>query len=248
MNRFLTRPLYLQLRDAMTERIATGQWKPGTMVPNEGDLAREFGVSPGTIRKALDLMEAMRLLTRRQGRGTIVNDPSSEELAGRYTNLRGTDGRVVADEVKSGEITEGPANEMECARLRLAKDDRVFRTHRRRLHEARAYMVEEASMPTALFPGLADDQNPSAGIVELAGHYGLLLGRADERLSVGKARWRLRRLSGLRSHRRCWCWTGLCTGWMGAPWNGAWGGATARTECIWWRCDNEHSDRRSGVT
>jgi GntR family transcriptional regulator len=187
MNRFLTRPLYLQLRDALVERIATGQWKPGSMVPNEGDLAREFGVSPGTMRKALDLMESMRLLTRRQGRGTVVNDPSSEELASRYTNLRRADGRVIADDVKSGEITESPANETERIRLRLAKDDRVFRAHRRRLHEARAYMVEEASMPTALFPGLADDQNPSPGITELAGHYGLLLGNAEERVSVGEA-------------------------------------------------------------
>ena len=42
-------------------------------------------------------------------------------------------------------------------------------------------------MPTALFPSLADDQNPSPGITELAGHYGLLLGKAEERVSVGEA-------------------------------------------------------------
>ena len=64
MNRFLTRPLYLQLRDALVERIARGQWKPGAAVPNEQDLAREFGVSPGTMRKALDLMESMRASSR----------------------------------------------------------------------------------------------------------------------------------------------------------------------------------------
>jgi GntR family transcriptional regulator len=75
--KFMNRPLYLQLRDALAERIAQGEWRPGSAIPNESDLAREFGVSAGTMRKALDLMEAERLLTRRQGRGTFVNDQCS---------------------------------------------------------------------------------------------------------------------------------------------------------------------------
>ena len=52
---FSTRPLYLQLRDALAERIATRQWQPGTCIPNEHELAREFGVSTGTMRKALGI-------------------------------------------------------------------------------------------------------------------------------------------------------------------------------------------------
>src|SRR5262245_36034582 len=59
------RALYLQVWDALAERITSGAWKPGTAVPNESDLAREFGVSLGTMRKALELMEARRLVTRR---------------------------------------------------------------------------------------------------------------------------------------------------------------------------------------
>jgi GntR family transcriptional regulator len=78
-SRFSSRPLYLQARDAMAERIAAGEYKPLTPIPNEADLAREFGVSPGTMSKALDMLEAERLLTRRQGRGTFVNDQSSAE-------------------------------------------------------------------------------------------------------------------------------------------------------------------------
>ena len=93
--RFSTKPLYLQLRDALAERIASGEWKPGTAIPNESDLAREFGVSAGTMRKALDLMEAEHLLTRRQGRGTFVNDQSSDELAVRFSNMRGPDGERI---------------------------------------------------------------------------------------------------------------------------------------------------------
>src|SRR5919109_3395801 len=107
--RFSNRPLYLQLRDALAERIANGEWKPGSAIPNESDLAREFGVSAGTMRKALDLMESERLLTRRQGRGTFVNDQSSDELAARFSNLRAADGKRVCGQIKSADIIEGIA-------------------------------------------------------------------------------------------------------------------------------------------
>src|SRR6266699_910370 len=106
-NRFANRPLYLQLRDALAERIASGAWKPTATIPNESDLAREFGVSAGTMRKALDLMAAERLLTRRQGRGTFVNDQASDEFAARFNNLRAPDGSRVCDEVEAASITEG---------------------------------------------------------------------------------------------------------------------------------------------
>src|SRR5262245_22052084 len=99
-NRFLTRPLYMQVRDALAERIATGHWRPGAAIANEGDLAREFGVSSGTMRKALDLLESEHLLTRRQGRGTFVNDQTSEELSVRYSNIRNREGQHIGGEVQ----------------------------------------------------------------------------------------------------------------------------------------------------
>src|SRR5437870_2469099 len=178
--RFSNRPLYLQLRDALAERIAGGEWRPGSAIPNESDLAREFGVSAGTMRKALDLMEAERLLTRRQGRGTYVNDQASDEFAARFSNLRAPDGSRVCGEVKSAEITEGTANELECERLRLQGGDDVYRIHRIRHHKGQVYLVENASLPAALFAGLAQKRGVADRIIVLAQEYGLLLGKAAE--------------------------------------------------------------------
>ena len=186
-NRFSTRPLYLQLRDALAERIAHGEWKPGTAIPNESDLAREFGVSSGTMRKALDLMEGEHLLTRRQGRGTFVNDQSSDEMAMRFNNVRGRDGQQVAGRVRTLEMTEGKANERERDRLGLQSHDAVYRIRRVRLHGDRPVMTEEITCPAALFPGLIETKNPSHRITVLAQQYRLLLGKAEERISIGKA-------------------------------------------------------------
>jgi GntR family transcriptional regulator len=186
-NRFSTRPLYLQLRDALAERIAHGEWKPGTAIPNESDLAREFGVSSGTMRKALDMMEGEHLLTRRQGRGTFVNDQSSDEMAMRFNNVRGKDGQQVTGRVRTVEMTEGKANDRERDRLALQSTDTVYRIRRVRLQGDRPFMTEEISYPAALFPGLMDTKNPSHRITVLAQQYRLLLGKAEERISIGKA-------------------------------------------------------------
>ena len=187
-SRFSNRPLYLQLRDALAERIASGEWKPTAAISNESDLAREFGVSAGTMRKALDLMEAERLLTRRQGRGTFVNDQSSDELSARFSNIRGPDGKRVCGQVKSAEVAEGPATKAECTRLRLHPDDRVCRIHRIRHHKGQIFLVEDVTLPAALFPQLAQKKaSVTDRIIVLAQEYGILLGKAEERVSLSGA-------------------------------------------------------------
>lgn len=181
------RPLYLQLRDALVERIVEGIWKPGPSIPNEVDLAREFKVSPGTIRKALDLLESEQLVTRRQGRGTFVNDPSSEERAVRFIKFRGPGGEPLIGNVKPVEISEEAANEMEIDRLRLQREDTVFRLRGSRLSNGRPLAFEETSVPAALFPGLEERLDNAHCIVALAKSYGIFLGKAEERISLGAA-------------------------------------------------------------
>jgi len=161
INGLSTRPLYLQVRDVLSERIANGVWKPGKPIPNELDLAAEYGVSTGTMRKALDVMESERLISRQQGRGTFVNDQTSEELAMRFSAIRDAEGKRIAGEVELGEVTEGTANELECARLRLQPRDQVYRIRCVRLHQNQPFMVEEASMPGQLFSAVSREQRVS---------------------------------------------------------------------------------------
>src|SRR6202008_278246 len=99
------------------------------------------------MRKALDLMEGEHLLTRRQGRGTFVNDQSSDELAARFSNIRGAEGRRICGQIKSSQVTSGSANEMECSRLRLNAQDSVYRIQRVRHDKGAVFQLEEASLP-----------------------------------------------------------------------------------------------------
>src|SRR5690349_11007788 len=96
--KFSVEPLYAQVRNLLAQRIADGVWPPGTMLPNEIDLARELGVSSGTVRKALDTLESEHLVVRRQGRGTSVVDQASGEMASRFSNMRTPDGAKIVSE------------------------------------------------------------------------------------------------------------------------------------------------------
>jgi GntR family transcriptional regulator len=185
LNHFRTKPLYLQLRDALVERIAVGHWKAGDMVPNEFDLAREFGVSSGTMRKTLELLEKMHLVTRLQGRGTFVNDQASQDIVARYCKLRGPDGAQIDGYAVAGQVTQGLATGLERDRLRLGKGQgaRVYRFRRQRVREGETFLVEDVAVPATLFPGLAEAPNPPP-ITVLALRHGVLLGQAQERVSL----------------------------------------------------------------
>ena len=60
----------------LREKIRKGQLAVGQRLPPERDLAREFGVSRGTLRQALKILEKERLIVSQQGRGTFVSTPA----------------------------------------------------------------------------------------------------------------------------------------------------------------------------
>ena len=61
----------------LVSAIVTGELKPGEVLPPEGTLSAQFGVSRTVIRESVKRVEEKGLLTVAQGRGTSVNPPSS---------------------------------------------------------------------------------------------------------------------------------------------------------------------------
>src|SRR4051812_31094451 len=65
-------PLYYQVQHTISQRIARGEYAPGTQLPSESELSRELGVSRVTVREALRVLAQENLLVKAQGRGTFV--------------------------------------------------------------------------------------------------------------------------------------------------------------------------------
>lgn len=57
---------------ALLDALEAGEWLQEDMLPSEFELADRFGVSQGTVRKALDDLVSAQVLSRRQGKGTFV--------------------------------------------------------------------------------------------------------------------------------------------------------------------------------
>lgn len=65
-------PLYFQLFTLLKNRIVNGSIPHGEQMPTEEELAKGFGVSRITAKRALDDLAAAELVERRRGKGTFV--------------------------------------------------------------------------------------------------------------------------------------------------------------------------------
>ncbi|WP_176012876.1 substrate-binding domain-containing protein [Victivallis sp. Marseille-Q1083] len=66
------RPLYLQLKSLLEEKIVSGQFKAHQALPSERELCRNYHVSQITVRQALKELENLGLVLRVPGKGTFA--------------------------------------------------------------------------------------------------------------------------------------------------------------------------------
>lgn len=65
-------PLYIQVADSLRNRIASGVWQKGQLIPSLELLAEEFRVARVTARQAVQRLSEEQLLVSRRGIGTVV--------------------------------------------------------------------------------------------------------------------------------------------------------------------------------
>ena len=179
------RPLYQQVKDLLRRRIVDGIWRPDEMLPSEGRLAVELGVSQGTVRKALDEMAAQKLVVRRQGRGTFVAAHSPDTALFHFFHLVDESGERQVPESELLDCRRGIAGPREAAALRLRPGALVLRIDRRRLIAGAPAVVERIAVPLTLFPDLDDrggEELPNTLYDFYQKRYGVTVGRATERL------------------------------------------------------------------
>jgi len=70
-------PLYEQVHKVLRSRILSGEWSSQVALPGETALSLEFGVSVGTVRKAMDQLVRDQLVVRERGRGTFTRQGSA---------------------------------------------------------------------------------------------------------------------------------------------------------------------------
>ena len=83
-------PIYTQIIDEMTMRIASGYYGPGDKLPSVRDLAMDAGVNPNTMQRALAELERRGLVFSERTSGRFVTKEDEvlkalhEDLAKKY--------------------------------------------------------------------------------------------------------------------------------------------------------------------
>lgn len=149
------RPLYVQVKEELIERLIEREWKPGDILPNIQALADRFNVSHGTMRKALGDLENAKLIERWPGRGTFVAESTPQLVVGRFFSLRLRDG------TRHPPISEPPiscrrgrGSKAEQKALALDNDERVIRIQWVRHIAGEPTLYESIVVPERLFPRL----------------------------------------------------------------------------------------------
>ncbi len=75
LDRELATPLHEQLEEVMRDKIRSGAWAVGKMIPSENKLCQEYGLSRMTVRRVIGRLEQEGLLERIMGKGTFVCPP-----------------------------------------------------------------------------------------------------------------------------------------------------------------------------
>lgn len=133
-------PLYKVAETEMISRIENGVWEVGRRLPNEFELADEFKVSQGTMRRALIKLESMGLLSRKPGRGTVValNAPRAEEASVSLTPVivdgSGAPLPLEPFRASSGTRSASAQEKLLFGTSRLATLDRTLKSNARERH------------------------------------------------------------------------------------------------------------------
>ena len=156
-------PAYLQISQRLEREILQGIWTVGDNLPNEKRLAQRFGVSIGTVRRAIETLESAGFVQKMQGLGTFIRAqhthqarPSSAQpyhLQEPWTsNLLKTDlcTQVTRLEKKLADADEARA---------LGLDEKAFIWHIEMRHQFKDQLValETLSLSCRVFPTLSMD-------------------------------------------------------------------------------------------
>ncbi|MDO9381919.1 MAG: GntR family transcriptional regulator [Hyphomicrobiaceae bacterium] len=184
-NIFETRPLYLQVHGRLLGFLTDATWKPGQMIPNEIELARDFGVSVGTMRKALQTLTDQGLLVRRQGRGTFVAQAQALDAAP-LDNVRNARDEPLQWQLQSSQLDAAVATDHELSALELSEGERVFRLQRVLRNSATtSTMLEHCVLPEKRFAGLdSDSEAHKLPVGQLGRRYGILVGPGAEHVEM----------------------------------------------------------------
>lgn len=148
-------PLYEQIKRLITRSLSDGEWQPGAMIPSEMALARRYGVSQGTVRKAINELVAENMLVRRQGRGTFVATHTDDGTSYRFLHLRNLAGEQAYPQSDFIGFGRGKADAAVARRLGVRSGSALVEIQRILHLSGDAVVYDDIRLPATLLKGIS---------------------------------------------------------------------------------------------
>lgn len=149
-------PRYHRVREALNTAIAAHQWLPGVPLPTETELAKNHGVSIGTVRKAVDSLVSDGVLERFQGKGTFIRRPDFQSSLFRFFRHVSADGTVRVPESRILRREEAAMPAAVATALNLAIGTPAIRFTRLRSLDGKPLLLEDIFLPVDRFRPLLE--------------------------------------------------------------------------------------------
>ena len=149
-------PRYEQLRDTLRERVTSGEWPPGSALPAEADLAKQYKVALGTMRQAIARAVDDGLLERVHGKGTFVRSELQDALMFRFFRFRGNADTMQPEVPRAviHELSEVTLDNDIAQRLHCRKNSRGIFIRRTRILANTPALLEKIWLPYQPFKRL----------------------------------------------------------------------------------------------
>jgi len=145
-------PVYIQISDAIRERIEAGELQPDAVLPSSHLLCEKLGITRMTLRQAYAVLEREGLIDAQRGRGTFIRkshiDRTLSRMVGFSEEMRACgkkpSSRILAfEQMEPSELARG-----------FLETEEVYRIERLRLADREPMAIERVEIAAVLCPGL----------------------------------------------------------------------------------------------
>ncbi len=205
MNKTLDRnhplPMYYQLKEIIREKVMSGEWKPGELIPSERELSRQYGISRMTVRQAFNELTQEGVLRRKQGVGSFVAELKIEQ---QLTGLTGftEDMRKRGLQPRARVLTLEtilPSTEVAAA-LQISPEQPIVLLERLRMVGEEPMAIEASHLHFPQVSGLLEEDFERRSLYELLTQkYNIVPTRAKQSIEAALPDRREQKLLGLPS-------------------------------------------------
>jgi GntR family transcriptional regulator len=181
INNNSSKPLYVQVKQMLLKRIATGSYQIEEKLPSERELAEELNISRMTVREALKALVHEGFIYTRVGKGTYVSNLHYQQDSAltSFSEQMQKLGKEVSSKVI--EFTLEPSTGQVSDKLQVNPEAPVYKLKRIRSANHKVIAIETAYLPQELCRGLDQYDFATGSLYSvLRNQYGMQLSLADQ--------------------------------------------------------------------